>query len=437
MLFLSAFYGAQSQSVWTELGSMPMAVANNAVTQAHVGDTTYVYSFGGIDTTKALTGITQASMKYNTITDVWSFIPDLPDTLGKIASGASTVNNIIYITGGYHVFPSSPFELSSDKIHRYDPVTNNYLSDGMPMPFPIDDQVQAVWRDSLIFMITGWSDNGNVSHVQIYDPAFDSWQVGTSTPNNNAYQAFGASGVIIGDTIFYNGGAAGSSFNSVDFMRKGLINPDDPTDIVWDLLEDSPGAKGYRMASVAIDDQAYWIGGSGITYNYDGIAYNGSGGVPPLHRILSYNSSLQSWYEELDQPYGVMDLRGVAKIDENKFIICGGMTTNQTVSDKTFLICIDVNVGLEEVNHTDNFQIYPNPVSRGNSLKVMLNASLISTYTRYNVLNELGQRVISSTIPSTVKLFTIPTGTLSVGFYTLELVSNKGNVSAVKIVVSG
>ena len=40
------------------------------------------------------------------------------------------------------------------------------MPDGADIPKAIDDQVQAVWQDSLIYVITGWSNTTNVVDVQ-------------------------------------------------------------------------------------------------------------------------------------------------------------------------------------------------------------------------------------------------------------------------------
>ncbi|MFT7614115.1 MAG: N-acetylneuraminic acid mutarotase, partial [Parvicellaceae bacterium] len=94
---------AQNPFTWTQLPNMPGKTANNSVSEGDVSGVRHIYSFGGIDTTKLYTGIHQNAFRYNTVIQIWDSIPSLPDTLGKIASGASTVNNIIYIFGGYHV----------------------------------------------------------------------------------------------------------------------------------------------------------------------------------------------------------------------------------------------------------------------------------------------------------------------------------------------
>ena len=164
----------------------------------------------------------------------------------------------------------------------------------LPIPTPIDDQVQATWRDSLIYVVTGWSNNGNVGKVQIYNPNTNTWEEGTPVPTSPNYETdyyvFGGSGTIIGDTLYYIGGASGyflgPVFPATTHLRKGYINPEDPTEITWSG-EETNIARGYRMAAGHWNDQqAVWIGGSQITYNYNGIDYNGSGGVPPTTRVV-------------------------------------------------------------------------------------------------------------------------------------------------------
>ena len=171
---------AIGQWQWTELSSMPFQTANNALCEAIVNGNEYVYSFGGIDTTKSYAGIHQRSFKYDVANDNWTEINSLPDTSGKIASGASFVKGRIYIFGGYHVLASQN-EVSSNKVHVYNPSTDLFEQDGATIPIPIDDHVQCVYKDSLVFIVTGWSNTGNVPNVQIYDPSFDTWQAGTST----------------------------------------------------------------------------------------------------------------------------------------------------------------------------------------------------------------------------------------------------------------
>lgn len=332
--FLLPFFTfSQTWSVDT-LAAMPEPVTNNAVCEGFVGDTGYVYSFTGLDSTKLFSGIHLKSWRYNTATDIWEALPDVPDTLGKIAASASRVGDIIYLIGGYHVYANGT-EKSSNLVHRFDTRTNSWLSNGSDIPVPIDDQVQGVWKDSLIYVVTGWSDDGNVSYVQIYDPALDQWQVGTLVPDNALYKAFGASGYIFEDTIYYFGGAAfGQNFPIQGHLRKGIIDAEDPTQITWSSQILQNGLVGYRMGAVRVHDFVHWLGGSEVTYNYDGIAYNGSGGVSPAKLNLYFSPPKNVWSSNLSDALP-MDLRGVAEMSPEGKIIAGGMRAGQTVSNQT------------------------------------------------------------------------------------------------------
>ena len=355
-LLMSFSSFAQFNWTWTELESMPFQTANNAVCEAIVNGEEFVYSFGGIDTTKVYTGIHQRSFKYDVAADTWTEIASLPDTLGKIAKGASFVNGKIYIIGGYHVF-SNGNELSSDRVHIYNPVSDTYETDGASIPIAIDDHVQAVYKDSLIFVVTGWSNTANRPEVQIYDTYLDQWQEGTEVPNNNYFKAFGASGTIIGDTLYYHGGVSGSfGFVARTFMRKGYINPMDPIDITWEQMDDAPGEPGYRAACGSVGNTMFWIGGAPVAYNYNGIAYDGSGGVNPSARVLHFSLHNYQYHDEVSEPYGVMDLRGIAQLSNNRWIICGGMDTNQVVSNRTFLL-ENPSVELEELSIPSGYEI--------------------------------------------------------------------------------
>jgi len=395
---------AQTGWTWTELSPMSEPVSNNAVTAAMKDGIMHVYSFMGIDSTKIWSGIHLKAFRYNTQSEVWDTVAPVPDTLSRIGASASTVQNKIYIIGGYHV-DSSLNEISSNRIFIYNPDSNSY-SEGVNIPIPIDDHVHCVWRDSLIYVITGWSDitNANMPNVQIYNPALDGWSVGTATPNNNIYKAFGASGVIIGDTIYYFGGAASviipEPFPAQNYLRKGVIDPLDPTQIIWsDTILDS-SLKGYRMASTSYGNKVFWIGGSDVTYNYDGIAYNSSGGVNPLARILTYDSESITLVENTGSPFAVMDLRGIASIAPNKYIIAGGMDSGQVVNNKTYLLEYATATGINNQysipSTRDQLKIYPNPANE------YLTVNFPSQYknVRYGIYDLTGRKIANGKISS-------------------------------------
>ncbi|MDH3323159.1 MAG: hypothetical protein OEM04_09225 [Flavobacteriaceae bacterium] len=313
--------------------NLPVKTGNQAVSEGFINGKPYLYSFGGLDSTKLFSGIHQRSFRFDIENNIWTEIPSLPDTLGKIANAASRINDTIYIMGGYHVFANG-HERSSNRVHRFDIKNNVFLNDGSEIPIPIDDHVQVVWKQKLIYIITGWSDHQNVPNVQIYDPVKNIWLQGTSVPDNDIYKSFGASGTIIGDTIYYFGGAAmGKNFPIQNYLRKGLIDPVNPTNITWSYQVIDSATTGYRMAASKHQNKALWFGGSSNTYNYNGLAYDKSGGVEPNQRILSLNNEKFNFNFNKNLP---MDLRGITDINDSIKYLIGGMEKNQKVTNKVY-----------------------------------------------------------------------------------------------------
>lgn len=309
----------------------PKAVTNNAVCAATIGNQNYLYSFGGLDSTKLFTGINNCSYRYNINKNKWLRLPDLPDSLPRIAMAASRIKDTIYIIGGYHVF-ADKHEESSNKVHRFNIKTNKFLPDGAPIPIPIDDQVQAVWHDSLIFVVTGWSEKENVPAVQIYNPSTNTWQQGKSLPNANSFKAFGAQGIFLKDTLFYFGGAAmGKNYPVQHRLVKGVVNPKKPTEINWTKTPLNSDLSSYRLAATLVKNTPHFIGGSAVTYNYNGIAYNKTGGVKPHKTDFYYQNN--KIYKNFNS-FLPMDLRSLASVNDSVKYIYGGMEKHQKVSNK-------------------------------------------------------------------------------------------------------
>lgn len=422
LVFCNSILQAQQ---WTTkiLAPMPEPVSNNAVCEGFISNNAYVYSFAGIDSTKAFDGIHLRSFRYDVNANRWDTLPPLPDTLGKIAASASRVGEIIYIIGGYHVFADDT-ERSSNRVHRFDIVSNTYLSDGAPIPVPIDDQVQFVWQDSLIIVVTGWSDDGNVSDVQIYDPSKDEWRAGDRPSARSRFRSFGASGVILEDTIYYYGGANdGFGFSVQEYLIKGSINEPDFSDIDWDDFELDPPRPGYRMASTVIDGKPRWIGGSKETYNYNGLAYSDDSGVEPANRILTYDPNDDQWSE--DDVILPMDLRGIAVIDSATFILAGGITSAQTVSNQTIQLEFSK---LSNLPSTSTFEfdltIFPNPASEQIQLTYQLSKQ---KKIQYQLINAAGIKTnISGELEgasTSLSITHLPAGT-----YTLKLIDERGYI---------
>ena len=272
-----------------------------------------------------------------------------------------------------------------------------------------DDHVQCVWRDSLIYIITGWSNSGNIPNVQIYDPANDTVLAGTSTPDNNDYKAFGASGVIIGDTIYYGGGARDiGNFEIQPKLRIGIINSNSPDSISWSFSTDS-AVNIYRSGAAIFNNNPIWIGGAGNSYNYNGIEYGTGNGVNPLDNIVQYQTSSGQFSIDTGIGLNIMDLRGVVQIG-TQYFIAGGMDTGQLVSNKLYRIEYIVPPGISEgIQKSAEFHLFPNPATT--SFEIFVPSSKEdSKWYIYNSVGELISKGQMKESSSTIIIKRYPPG---------------------------
>ena len=415
---LFSTYG-NAQLTITEIGTLPEPVSNNAVCEGFIDGVPYLFSFAGIDTTKIFSGTHLKSFRMNLETGESERIDDLPGDQGLLATGASRIGNIIYIVGGYTVNANGS-EVTSRKVRRYDIENNEFLSDAADLIVPTDDHVQAVWRDSLLYVVTGWSNSANIRFTQVYDPISDNWTNGTLLPNDNNYTSFGASGAIVDDKIYYFGGARSTgNFPIQNYLRVGEINPDDPSEVTWTISQPDADINGYRMAATMMDDQVHWIGGSNNTYNYNGIAYDGSGGVPTANQELVFVEGLEINPFEIDNEVP-MDLRGIAKISETEQYIAGGMLANQQVTDKVFKLELKPLIVIPAVSYTAadlGINIFPNPVV--DQINIVNEGK--EKIESYNIYDNNGKLILNSVFDSSIAV-----GDFVPGIYFIELILQSG-----------
>ena len=314
--------------IWTTVPSLPIPVTNNAVAAGSQGGTAVVYSFLGLDSTKRWNGVSNKAFRWMVGASKWEEIQSVPGP-GRLAGTAQAIGDKIYLFGGYTVAEDGT-ERSVPSVDVYSPSSATWSS-GSPMPVPVDDAVSGVWRDSLIYLVSGWHDDDNVSNVQIYDPAADSWQQGTPIPGR---PVFGHAGGIAGNTIVYVDGVRRSTstqrYRIEPASWRGEINPDDPTVITWSALSSHPGPPLYRAAAGTVGSLVVFAGGTDNPYNYNGIGYNG---VPakPLNGVFGFDVLTRDWHPLPALGAPSMDHRGIVVAGE-RLVIVGGMTEGQRVT---------------------------------------------------------------------------------------------------------
>lgn len=317
-----------SVQVWTAAPDLPVPVTNNAVAAWSDGGRTMVFSFLGLDPTKQWDGVTNRAFAWTVGDSAWVEIASVPGP-GRLAGTAQVVGQRVFVFGGYTVARDGS-ERSLPHVEVYDPRTGSWTR-GAPMPVPVDDAVSGVWRDSLIYLVSGWHDRDNVSNVQIYDPANDAWQQATPIPGR---PVFGHTGGISGNTIAFVDGTRRNSgqprYQIEPTSWRGDIDPRNPTRIRWTELPAHPGPPLYRAAAGSLGDLIVFAGGTANPYNYNGVGYNGEPAVP-LDGVFAFDVATGVWTPLPALMIPTMDHRGIA-LAGDRLVIVGGMVEDQTVA---------------------------------------------------------------------------------------------------------
>lgn len=315
--------------VWRAGPSLPAPTTNNAVAAVETSGGVEVYSFLGLGPGKTHADVTNRAFRWRVGEDAWEEIDPVPGP-GRLASTAQVVKGRIYLLGGYTVAADGT-ERSVPDVNVYDPETRAWTR-GADMPVPVDDAVAGVWRDSLIVVVSGWHDDGNVANVQLYDPAADHWYSAGRIPGT---PVFGHTGAVVGDAVTYIDGVrtvdGAPRYTMEAASWAGALDPVDPTRIEWTRLPPHPGPALYRAAGGVVGLLAVFVGGTDNPYNYDGVGYDGRPS-DPIRQVLAYAAATGEWHRLAAPPVATMDHRNLGSAGGQVFLV-GGMEAGQQVTD--------------------------------------------------------------------------------------------------------
>lgn len=320
----------QAAPAWQEATPLPTPITNNAVAAVRTPTGAAIFSLLGIDSTKAWDGRPPIALRWDVGSDEWRAVREVPGE-GRLAATAEAIRGKIYLLGGYIVAEDGS-ERSLPNVDIYDPETDRWSS-GASIPLPVDDAVSGVWRDSLIYLVSGWHDRDNVADVQLYDPAADRWMAATPIPGP---PVFGHAGGIAGNAIVYIDGTRTDPEGQPRFRIEGSawageIDPEHPERIRWRRLPPHPGPPLYRAAAAGISDR--WVlfaGGTDNPYNYDGLGYDGVASEPRTG-AFAWDTRYGRWSSLPDLSIPTMDHRGIAIAGADLFVV-GGMESGQRVT---------------------------------------------------------------------------------------------------------
>ena len=118
-------------------GPLPIAHSNNAVAIASAAGQPTLYSFNGLRAGKSHTDVSKQAFACPLAPSACEQIADVPVPEGRLASSAITLQNQIYLFGGYSVAEDGT-EISTPEVFAYDPTKRVYIKRA-DMPTPVDD----------------------------------------------------------------------------------------------------------------------------------------------------------------------------------------------------------------------------------------------------------------------------------------------------------
>lgn len=325
--------------------ALPEPLTNNAVAEFTHEGVQYVMSFMGLGPGKDFEDISRNAWLWRSDTAAWEAFPDVPVEQGRLAAVAVGLNHRVLLFGGYTVAPDGS-EKSTPEVFSINPLDGSYTRRA-DMPVPVDDAVAFAWANRYVYLVSGWHDEGNVSHVQVYDTWEDSWVMADAFPGT---PVFGHAGGIVGQQFVIVGGVGvvgkkdgKRQFGAINQAWLGEIDPEIPQRISWSELPLLDETAQYRMA--ASGDEAsglvLFAGGSGRPYNFNGIGYDGLP-AEPEDSVFAWDTVAARWVRFPDTSRtATMDHRGLLKIGDSSFITIGGMTAGQVVTDSVVAVLIN------------------------------------------------------------------------------------------------
>lgn len=341
IIVFAALVSAIAQQ-WKAAPPLPQPVSNNTLASVIESDGYLIYSFMGIGPSKIPASVTRIGWVYNSRTRAWTNLTPVPGTRGRLAASSIAIHRQIFIFGGYVVAEDGK-ESTSNSVDIFTPIKDDpaigYWTRGVNIPVPVDDAVIGIYRERFIYLISGWSNTGNVNNVQIYDTFKNSWRQGTPIPGT---PVFGHAGSVNGDRIVYCGGAyKNPAFNGPKYLVsrtcwEGKISGSNRRKITWKELPAHPGDAHYRMAAGAFKEKIIFAGGTANPYNFDGIGYDAAPSEPSAS-AFSWDLKRRQWERLPSLPVASMDHRNLVRNKIAVFLV-GGMTAGQKVTNQVQML---------------------------------------------------------------------------------------------------
>jgi len=319
---------------------LPEARANNPVARAVSGGDVVWFTGLGIAPGKTWRDLRAEGWIHRDDDESgWQSVPALPPfkgLSGRLGSHAAVIGGRVHVIGGYTVAEDHS-ERSTPGIYRLAVTPRPEWTRVATMPVPVDDAVALVHDDRFVYLVSGWSDTGNVNLVQVWDSRADAWRQAEPWPGA---PVFGHAGGMVDDRIVVCGGArieypdpGPRRFVESEACWLGTIRPDDRYRLDWKPLPPMPGGARYRAAAAGgvFDgvERVVFAGGADRPYNYNGQGYDGAP-ARAFRSVVSFNLDAGRWECHQPMPKASMDHRGLVIAGE-ELVLIGGMNAEREV----------------------------------------------------------------------------------------------------------
>jgi N-acetylneuraminic acid mutarotase len=258
----------------------------------------FIYVFGG----RTPAGRSTRVDAYNITTNSWSPRAPLPSARANL-NGASTINRLIYVTGGQANGSSFPLTRT---LYVYNPATDNWVQKA-DMPQAGGCGAQGV-IGGLLYVYVGCT-NVQSHHLFRYNPATNIWVTRAAPPTRHSIPA--AAGVISG-RFYLAGGATGGVPNN---RTLDVYNPVTNT---WTTRAPMPGAQGVSATGV-IGGRLFAAGGVDAMFL-------------PIGTLRVYNPVTNIWTTRAPMPAPRFDAAGTPAA--GLLFVIGGSGANGSFSGR-------------------------------------------------------------------------------------------------------
>jgi N-acetylneuraminic acid mutarotase len=380
-----------SLNTWAAKASIPNAAGLSKSTCVKLNNGN-VLLFGGSE--NSASGQSNKVFQYNSTTNSWSIVSNLPNSQGREQMRSTLINDsIVLLTGGLSTISSALSYPTTS--YLYNTNTNTFTLTGNLANGIINHSSTLLANGEVL--ITGGFDGSAARNEAYVFNLQNGWRTLPSTLSL-AVSAHGA--LLLNGKVYIYGG-----FNIPLFQFSDKLDVYDPTIDAISPLNIGPLACS-QFAIAPFNSSILIAGGNKVLPNTSfGVA----------DEAYLYNTINNTFTAISNLPSSRSGMEITEMGNTGKFIFSGGHVALSAPFDDAIIYDANLTVGIVQQNLLNQAFLYPNPCK--NELNLKLNSSY--NLNTYEIYDSLGQIVLSGEVK--INDFSINTSNLAQGFYLISI----------------